>query len=123
MPYQDIYVEAATHPLTGLHPMVNGNKPADGGNLLMGFNDAEELRQSDNRASDFLRRFVGAEDSIQGKLRFCLWISGGSSAEAEAIPAIAARIASVRRMRLASDKELTKRGASSAHAFQQVRQR
>jgi hypothetical protein len=51
-----------------------------------------------------------------------LWISDDQAIKANHIPAIAERIAHVRMMRAESPKELTKQGALTPHAFQQVRQ-
>jgi hypothetical protein len=102
--------------------MTNGNKPADGGHLLLSLQDVDFMRRIDDRSTKFIRRFVGAEDSIQGKQRFCLWVSDNEASEAATIEPIAARISCVREMRLKSKKEFTRRGASTPHAFQQVRQ-
>ena len=69
-----------------------------------------------------MRRFVGGDDSINGTQRFCLWIGQQELERASDNPLIAARMAQVRAMREASPKELTRRGARQAHAFQQIRQ-
>ncbi|MDA0743076.1 MAG: lactate dehydrogenase [Proteobacteria bacterium] len=122
IPHESIVVEARSSPLSTLSPMTNGNKPADGGSLIFGHSDAAAIRMQSASAGNFVRRFVGAEDSIQGKQRFCLWIDPGGLESAMSFPLIAKRIEQVREMRRASSKELTRRGATSPHRFQQVRQ-
>ena len=123
VPGINVVVDAATNPVGEQSPMTNGNKPADGGHLIFDSADAEELRSSDIRASKLIRPFVGSDEAINGKRRFCLWIGDEDVELASSIPAIASRIANVRQMRLSSTKELTRRGADTPHAFQQVRQR
>jgi len=119
----NVIVEAETNPLGVVSPMTNGNKPADGGHLILDLTEAETVRSSDAHAAQFVRPFVGSDEAINGKQRFCLWINDASVDLAQSIPAISARMDDVRVMREASTKELTRRGARTPHAFQQVRQR
>ncbi|HQS58359.1 MAG: lactate dehydrogenase [Gallionellales bacterium 35-53-114] len=119
----NVVVEAETNPLGAISPMTNGNKPADGGHLILDLSEAEAIRLSDSRAEKFIRPFVGSDEAINGKLRFCLWIDDENVELASSIPAIAIRMAEVRAMRQASTKELTRRGAGTPHAFQQIRQK
>jgi hypothetical protein len=122
IPYDNVIVTAETNAISPLSAMTNGNKPADGGNLLLEPSDARRFRQQDSRTAQFVRPFVGADDSINGHLRFCLWIPDDRRAEAAAIDPIARRIELVAEMRRRSTKPLTIAGAETAHAFQQVRQ-
>lgn len=119
----NVVVEAETNPIGAISSMTNGNKPADGGHLILDLNEAETLRTSDSRTEKFIRPFVGSDEAINGKLRFCLWIDDEDVELASSVPGIAARLAEVRAMRQASTKELTQRGASTPHAFQQIRQK
>ncbi len=117
-----IVVEAETNPLGAISPMTNGNKPADGGHLILDLSEAKAICLSDSRTEKFVRPFVGSDEAINGKQRFCLWIDDEDFELANSIPAVATRMAKVRAMRQASTKELTRRGASTPHAFQQIRQ-
>ncbi len=119
----NVIVEAETNPFGVVSPMTNGNKPADGGHLILDLTEAEAVRSSDAHAAQFVRPFVGSDEAINGKQRFCLWINDASVDLAQSIPAISARMDDVRVMRQASTKELTRRGARTPHAFQQIRQR
>lgn len=119
----NVIVEAETNPFGLVSPMTNGNKPADGGHLILDLTEAEFIRASDANAAQFVRPFVGSDEAINGKQRFCLWINDACVDLALSIPAISARMDDVRLMRQASTKELTRRGARTPHAFQQIRQR
>ena len=119
----NVIVEAETNPFGVVSPMTNGNKPADGGYLILDLTEAEAVRLSDAHAAQFVRPFVGSDEAINGKQRFCLWINDASVDLAQSIPAISARMDDVRVMRQASTKELTRKGARTPHAFQQIRQK
>jgi hypothetical protein len=123
VPYRNILITPSTEAISDISQMVNGNKPADGGHLMLDFEEAKALEKSDSRAVVYVRKFVGAAESIQGIQRFCLWIRDEEKSASSRIEAIAKRLDCVKEMRRKSAKELTQRGASSPHAFQQVRQR
>lgn len=122
IPYDNVIVTAETNAISHLNPITNGNKPADGGNLLLAPPEARAFRQRDQRVTEFIRPYVGADDSINGHLRYCLWIQDEKRDFAESIPDVADRIRLVAAMRGNSTKPLTIAGAKTAHAFQQVRQ-
>lgn len=122
VPYRDAVVAARSDVLSGLPEMTNGNKPADGGHLIFSSGEAQQMMQQDPDTVPFIRPFIGAHNAIQGGLRYCLWISREKASKAMSIPSIKARTDAVTQMRLASKKALTKAGASSPYAFQQVRQ-
>jgi hypothetical protein len=123
VPYRDLVVAASSDVLSGLPEMTNGNKPADGGYLILSSDESRQMAQQDSRVAPFIRPFIGAQDSIQGSLRYCLWISGEKAIEAMGLPSIKARTDGVAQMRRGSKKALTIAGAFTPHAFQQVRQR
>ena len=123
VPHANIVIAARSDPLPGMPAMVNGNKPVDGGNLILDSVEMRALVASNQRAATFLRRFVGAEDSINGTQRFCVWVDSVDVERASEIGALHDRFARVKTMRAKSRKKLTRDGASSPYAFQQVRQR
>lgn len=122
IPFRDIYISALSKPLSPIGNILNGSKPADGGHLLLKPEDARALIQAEPRAARFVRQMLGANDSIQGNLRYCLWITPQEAEEAMALAPIKARTDRVVEMRRNSDKALTKAGAATPYAFQQVRQ-
>jgi hypothetical protein len=122
IPFRDIYVSALSKPLCPIGEIINGSKPADGGHLLLKPDEARALIDADPLAARYVRRLLGANDSIQGGLRYCIWIRKEEAAEALGISSIKERTDRVVAMREKSDKALTKAGAKTPYAFQQVRQ-
>lgn len=122
IPFRDIYVPALSKPLCPIGEIINGSKPADGGHLLMKADGARALVQAEPETARYVRQFLGANDTIQGNLRYCLWITPEEAEQAMALAPIKARTDQVVEMRKKSGKALTKAGAATPYAFQQVRQ-
>lgn len=119
----NVIVDKSSRPGTQLTEMDFGNKPVDGGNLLLTRREVEALGLTSAQHSQFIRRIYGSEEFIQGKSRFCLWISDDEADVAQSIPAIQARIEGVRAMRLGSTKAATVEAAAIPHRFGEVRQK
>ncbi|WP_297490362.1 DNA methyltransferase [Acidocella sp.] len=116
----DVYVEGARASLFGLPCMDYGNKPVEGGNLILELDEARAI-SSDPRAKRFIRPFKGSQEVVKGLLRFCLWVDDASLQDALEIPEIRERIARVREVRLNSpDKYVVEKLAARPHAFKQV---
>jgi hypothetical protein len=102
--------------------MTNGNKPADGGNLLLTEEEANIIRQNDPIATLYIRPFLGAEEFINNLPRYCLWLKNSTAQERKNSPEIQRRIQAVIRMRLASTDKETLKDAATPYLFQKIRQ-
>lgn len=103
VPGKNVVVEKQGKPLSAeLGEMNFGNKPVDGGNLLLDEGELADLKLDDSQKSKFIRRIVGSAEFIRGIQRYCLWIDDKDAHEALTIPAIAQRVEAVKKMRLAS---------------------
>jgi hypothetical protein len=100
--------------------MIRGNMPSDGGHLLVTRDEKEFMEASDDRITPFLRRFVGAQELINGISRFCIWIDDHAREQAEQIPELSRRMEGVRRMRSESSAASTRDWARFPHKFRQI---
>lgn len=116
-----VIVEKRKDPLSGLSVMEFGNKPSDGGNLLLSRDDLESLRLTAAQRERFTRRIYGSEDFINGGSRFCIWIEDQHLQEAQAITALSERIEAVRQVRLASPDKGAQALAKRAHQLKLMR--
>jgi hypothetical protein len=66
-----LVVDARRDPPRDRPPMLFGNMPRDGGNLIVSPEEKITEANGDAILEKYLRRFVGSEDFIQGKLRYC----------------------------------------------------
>lgn len=64
------YVQKSSAPIGEQSPMLFGNMPRDGGHLFLDCDLAEKVGADDTAARPFIKRFVGSEELINGKLRY-----------------------------------------------------
>ncbi len=98
----NVIVDKELKPLGEQSIMSFGNKPVDGGYLLLTSNECDQLGLNENQRKLFVRRIYGSAEFIKGLVRYCLWIEDKNLDEALSIPAIKQRIEGVRASRLAS---------------------
>lgn len=109
-------------PIGPVSEMVYGSKPVDGGHLLLSEEEKAELLAVEPKAEKWIRRYIGAEEFINGISRWCLWLPGISATELRALPEVYKRVQAVKTMRLASPKIQTQESAATPFLFQQIRQ-
>lgn len=119
----NIIVEKAPKPLGNFAEMSFGNKPVDGGYLLLSKDEVENLGLTISQKERFIRRIYGSAEFIRGLERYCLWIEDDYLKEALSIPEIKQRVEGVRQLRLASSKKSTIESAIKAYLFGEVRQK
>ena len=103
-----------------LEPMVFGNKPTDGGNLILDRYERNALLLAHPEAKRFVRRLYGSQELMKGIERYCLWIADEEVEEAVAIPELERRFAAVTRDRTKEDaSEISKSFADRPHRFLQ----
>ena len=112
-------VRKAAEPIGQQARMLFGNMPRDGGHLFLGSDDARELRKDTNVRS-FVRKFVGSEELINGKQRYCLWIEADQAGGAQEHPLVADRLRLVAENRSASRAQSTREYASRPYRFVQI---
>jgi hypothetical protein len=118
----NVVINKATKPMNGTAEMSFGNKPVDGGNLLLSADEVSALGLTPEQHQKFIRRIYGSAEFIRGLERYCLWIENKHLQEAMSIEPIRARIEGVRIMRLDSTKQPTVDSARTPHKFGELRQ-
>lgn len=118
----NIFIESRKKPLCNVPDMIKGSSPVDGGNLIIEARDYEDFVRRDPNSIQFIKKMVGSEDFINNKKRFCLWLQNASPSEIKRCPLIMERIENVRKMRLKSTKEATRKYAEYPTCFMECRQ-
>jgi len=120
----NVLVEARRAPIqSATQPMVNGSKPTDAGHLSdISAEEADHIRSTDPVAAKYLRRLIGAQELIQGQIRYCLWLVDAPQADILSSPELKRRVTEVQKMRQASKDKQTQKDASTPYLFQKVRQ-
>ncbi|TDX26827.1 DNA methyltransferase [Rhodovulum visakhapatnamense] len=117
----NVIVDKASRPMNGTANMSFGNKPVDGGHLLLSADEVRTLGLTPDQHNKFIRRIYGSAEFIRGLERYCLWIENDHLQEALAIEAIRQRIEGVRIMRLNSRDKSANEMASRAHQMREMR--
>lgn len=112
-------VTKANDPISSQWKMFFGNMPRDGGNLFLSLDETNKLRK-DSLGKDFVRRFVGSEELINGKLRYCIWIEDSQVEVARKNPFINNRLEEVTKNRSQSQAQSTRDFAAKPHRFVQI---
>jgi len=91
IPYPNIFIEPLTKPLDARPVMYWGNKPTDGGHLILNPDDARAIIHQCNDASEFIRPYYGSSEYIDGNIRFCIWVIDARKNQAKRISALEQR--------------------------------
>ena len=102
-------------------PMIVGSCPTDGGNFLLTADEREDFIKREPAAAKWIRRYVGSNEFINGKLRYCLWLKDCTPNELRKMPSVMKRLEGVRDFRLASKKAQTRRRAETPTLFAEDR--
>lgn len=120
VPGPNVIVEGVPRAPLDRAAMVWGNKPTDGGHLVLSGGEQKALQQEEPVASRFIRPYYGAAEYIRGLQRFCVWVEDEDVAEAAKSPTLHARFAKVREFRAASKAAETRPAAEYPHRFRQI---
>ncbi len=117
----NLIVPKSSAPLNGLSPMIRGNMPYDGGNLILSPEEKVELIERYPGAGKLVKRLYGSKEFLQSVERHCLWITDNNLEMAVGIPPIAKRIDAVRKMRLSSpDEQVVQMLSLRPHQFREM---
>lgn len=103
-------------------PMIYGSMPNDGGNLIIEAADYEDFIQREPAAQKYIRKFVGSEEFINNKTRYCLWLVDCPPNELKSMKLVYERVKACRQFRLKSKREATRKLADKSWLFGEIRQ-
>lgn len=119
----DIFIHNVSAPICEVPPIAFGNMPRDGGGFILTEEEKNALEMNEPISQQWIHPYVGAEEFIKGKKRYCLWLQGANPSEMRKCPTVINRIEKVREMRLSSSAESTRRMASTPTLFAQITQK
>jgi len=118
----DVFLESRRDAICDVPAIVWGSMPNDGGHLLLTNEEKVELLAAEPGAKPLLRRFVGADEFLYDTKRWCIWLVGVAPERYRSLPTIKTRVQGVRKYRLASKREATKKLADAPMLFGEIRQ-
>ncbi len=113
----DLAVVNRQKPLCNVPEIGIGNKPIDGGNYLFTPHEKADFLKVEPKAREFFRRWLGAEEFLNGPERWCLWLGDCPPEKLRQMPAAMSRVKAVRAFRLASRSAPTRKLAETPTRF------
>ncbi len=104
-------------------PKMNfGNQPRDGGHFIITGEERKTILSKEPALEKWLRPYIGADEFIKGKKRWCLWLKDASPADIANSKILYHKVAAVKEFRLASKAKTTNGYAKVPHLFAQITQ-
>ena len=121
MDAENVFIDRMQEAICEVPKMCFGNMPADGGHLIIEENEYEEFIKAEPQAKKFIKRLLGADEFINNKKRYCLWLVEAKPEELKACPLIMERIAKVKEHREKSKREATRKLSRFPSLFGEIR--
>jgi hypothetical protein len=118
----DVFLISRSTPICVVPEIKFGNMPNDGGYLLLDEEAKDALLNEEPGAKEFVRKFVGADDLLNGYNRYCLWLQGAPPQDIKKLKLVMERVERVKHYRLASTRAATKKLAEAPALFGEIRQ-
>ncbi len=118
----DIWIEKRSKPICNAEQMVYGSEPREGGYLILSEEERSELLEESSFAEKWVKRFVGSEDFLNDKIRYCLWFEPQDMREASRSHIIMQRLEECRKFREESKQSQAHASAATPYLFTSIRQ-
>ena len=113
----NVFIESRQKPLFEVPEIGIGNKPIDGGNYLFTKEEMSDFIKCEPLSEHYFRPWFGAEEFINQKSRYCLWLGNCSPAELRRMPHCLQRVENVKNLRLESKSAGTRKLADKPTRF------
>ena len=102
-----VWIKSRQKPLCNVPYMTTGNRPADGGHLIIESDEYEDFIRKEPDSKKWIKKLTGSDEYINGKDRYCLWLLGASPAQIKSMGEVYKRVQLCREDRLkgASDRQ------------------
>ena len=114
-----VFVESRKLPICKIPEMVTGNRPADGGHLIIEADDYTDFVKQEPASIPYIKKLLGASEFINNKKRWCLWLVGVSPSELRQMPLVMKRIQACKEDRESAPDEGRRRLALTPHLFRE----
>ena len=116
------FVESINKPIGDVPEMYFGSMPRDGGAFVITPEQKYEFETMEPISKQWIRKYIGAEEFINNKKRYCLWLVDANPMDIAKSSLVTGRVKQVKEFRLASKAEATRRFAKTPTLFCQIAQ-
>lgn len=116
-----VFIEKRSKPISNISPMLYGTKPTDGGNFLFSEEEMKDFINLEPLSAAYFKKWIGARELTTGQHRYVLYLKDCPPNELRKMPYVMERIEAVKKMRLESKKEATRKWAEFPTLFAEDR--
>ncbi|MBK6868039.1 MAG: class I SAM-dependent DNA methyltransferase [Burkholderiales bacterium] len=113
----DVVLPRRSRPIYDVPEIGIGNKPIDNGNYLFTTEARDAFIAREPASEKWFRRWLGADEFLNGYERWCLWLGDCPPAELRAMPEALKRVQAVKAFREASKSAPTQKLAATPTRF------
>lgn len=113
----NIFIDSRSKPLCNVPELVTGCQRLDNDNFMFTKEEMNEFITKEPLSKQYFRRWYGAEEFINNKERYCLYLGECEPSELRNMPNVMQILENVRNYRLNSNREQTKKYASKPNKF------
>ena len=118
----NVFVENRSTPLCEVPRMFFGSMPRDGGGFVLTESEKDDLIKNEPLAKKWIHLYLGADEFINNKKRYCLWLVGATPNELRSCKEVMRRVESVKLFRASSKAAATRKFAETPTLFCQIAQ-
>lgn len=115
---ENIFIESRNKPICDIPSIGIGNQPIDGGNYLFTKEEKDKFVKKEPKSEKYFKLWYGADEFINRKPRYCLWLGNCKPNELKKMPECIKRVNNVRQYRLSSKRTATLKLADTPTRFQ-----
>lgn len=114
----NVFVESRSTPICNVPLISMGNQPIDDGNYLFTEDEYIKFIETEPSSKPWFMLWFGAQEFINRKPRYCLWLGNCPPNELRKMPNCLKRVEAVRQFRKSSQRASTKKLADTPTRFQ-----
>ncbi len=117
----DVFIESRNKPICSVPEMTTGNRPADGGHLIIEDEDYDNFIKNEPQALKYIKKLVGSAEFINNKKRYCLWLVNANPADLRSMSKVLQRIELCKQDRLNSPDPGRRKLAENPSLFRETK--
>lgn len=115
----NVFIESRNKPFDLRKKMIAPNKPCDYNNLKIEKNEYTDFISKYPQSKKWIKRMVGAQEFINNKERYCLWLVGCEPSELRSMPLVLERVNKCREDRIKANTEESLKLANTPTLFRE----
>ena len=116
----NVFIENRNKSLCNVPKIRKGNQLTDGLNFVIEADEFDNFILKEPSAKPYIKRLIGADEYINNKPRYCLWLKECPPHELRKMPLVLERVERVQKWRLESRDEAARRIAGTPTLFREM---